>query len=183
MQIWRGMRSAGVIALTSLLVAANLPSAPASAQDSNWWEGINGFGPQSFSNKGRASERTPPKPDAVNDLRPNDVPWRSDEMRDAMQAAIDRYEQIVNRGGWPIIPGNHMMRAGDEHDRVPLLRRRLRATGELTGGTSYDDYGFDSTLEAAVIRFQERNGLRASGRVDQPTLAALNVTAEERLAQ
>ncbi len=33
------------------------------------------------------------------------------------------------------------------------------------------------------MRFQERNGLRASGRVDQPTLAALNVTAEERLAQ
>jgi murein L,D-transpeptidase YcbB/YkuD len=183
MQICRVMRSAGVIALMSLLAAANLPSVPASAQDSNWWEGITGFGPQSFSNKGRASERTPPKPDDVNDLRPNDVPWRSDEMRDAMQAAIDRYEQIVNRGGWPIIPGNRMMRAGDDDDRVPLLRRRLRATGELTGGTSYDDYGFDSTLETAVIRFQERNGLRASGRVDQPTLAALNVTAEERLAQ
>ncbi len=33
------------------------------------------------------------------------------------------------------------------------------------------------------MRFQERNGLRASGRVDQPTLAALNVTADERLAQ
>jgi murein L,D-transpeptidase YcbB/YkuD len=33
------------------------------------------------------------------------------------------------------------------------------------------------------VRFQERNGLRASGRVDQPTLAALNITADERLAQ
>lgn len=183
MKICRVMRSAGIVALLSLLAAANVPVTSALAQDSNWWEGITGFGPQSFSNKGRASERTPPKPDAVNDLRPNDVPWRSEEMRDAMDKAIDFYQRIVSRGGWPVIPGTRMMRAGDDDERVPLLRRRLRVTGELTGGTSYDDYTFDSTLEAAVVRFQERNGLRASGRVDQPTLAALNITAEERLAQ
>lgn len=167
-----------VLAAAGWITLAN--SIPATAQD--WWEGITGFGPQSFSRHSNTSERTPPKPDAINDLRPNDVPWRSDEMLAAIEKAIERYQSIVSRGGWPVIPGSRMMRAGDDDERVPLLRRRLRVTGELTG-SSYDDYTFDSSLEAAVVRFQERNGLRANGRVDQPTLAALNVTAEQRLAQ
>ncbi len=67
---------------------------------------------------------------------------------------------------------------------MPVLRRRLRVTGELKGsGSGFEDYNFDSTTEEAVRRFQERHGLRVSGRVDQPTLAALNVSADERLQQ
>ena len=60
----------------------------------------------------------------------------------------------------------------------------MSATGELRGsGSGFEDYNFDSTTEDAVRRFQERHGLRVSGRVDQPTLAALNVSADERLQQ
>ena len=44
-------------------------------------------------------------------------------------------------------------------------------------------YSYDGEVEAAVRRFQARHGLRVSGRVDQPTIAALNVSAEARLAQ
>ncbi|MCC7251094.1 L,D-transpeptidase family protein [Hyphomicrobium sp.] len=155
----------------------------AAAQDGNWWDGITGFGPPDYSGKRASLERTPPRQDTLNDLRPNDIPWRSDEMLAAMEQAIARYEGIVNKGGWPAIPGNRMLRPGDDDERVSYLRRRLMATGELPRSSSYNDYGFDSGLEQAVIRFQENNGLRTNGRVDQPTLAALNITAEERLAQ
>jgi murein L,D-transpeptidase YcbB/YkuD len=34
-----------------------------------------------------------------------------------------------------------------------------------------------------VRRYQENNGLRVTGRVDKPTLAALNVPAQARLQQ
>ena len=158
-------------------------AAPAAAQDGNWWEGINSFGTPDFTGKRASLERTPPRQDNLNDLRPNDIPWRSDEMLRAMEDAIGRYEAIVNKGGWPQIPGNRMLRPGDDDERVAFLRRRLMATGELPRSSSYNDYGFDSGLEQAVVRFQENNGLRTNGRVDQPTLAALNITAEERLAQ
>ena len=40
---------------------------------------------------------------------------------------------------------------------------------------------FDQTFLDGLSRFQIRNGLRVSGFVDQRTLAALNVTAQERL--
>lgn len=148
-----------------------------------WWGGIQSFGTPDFTGK-RETERTPLKPDVVNDLRPGSVPYRSEEMITFIDKAIVQYQAIVNKGGWPKIPGNRMIRPGDSDERLPALRRRLRVTGELrNSGSSFEDYEFDSTTEEAVRRFQERHGLRVSGRVDQPTLAALNVSADERLQQ
>jgi murein L,D-transpeptidase YcbB/YkuD len=176
----RDFRSLGVLLFA---VGAVWSGSSAAAQDGNWWEGITSFGAPDYSGQRSQAERTPPRQDTLNDLRPNEVPWRSDEMLVAMERAIDVYQRIVSKGGWPVIPGNRMMRPGDDDDRVGALRRRLMATGELARSTSYNDYTFDSVVEQAVVRFQESNGLRANGRVDQPTLAALNITAEERLAQ
>lgn len=168
----------------ALLAAATAWSGTsAAAQDGNWWEGITTFGSPDYSGKRASLERTPPRQDNLNDLRPNQVPWRSDEMLAAMEGAISRYESIVNKGGWPAIPGNRMLRPGDSDERVSYLRRRLMVSGEMPRSSSFNDYEYDSVVEQAVVRFQENNGLRTNGRVDQPTLAALNVSAEERLAQ
>jgi murein L,D-transpeptidase YcbB/YkuD len=186
----RGERAPGAVcravvaAVTVALIALAASSRGAGAQSGNWWEGIQGFGSPDYSGKARQSERQPLKPDTLNDLRPDDIPWRSDEMVDQIDKAIARYERILSKGGWPIIPGTRTMRPGDGDERVPALRRRLRVTGELAANSgTFDDYEFDQVLEAAVTHFQERNGLRPTGRVDQPTLAALNFTAEQRLDQ
>ena len=159
--------------------------APAAmAQDSaNWWQG--GFQSPSYGDKSRPeSEKRAREAEVLNDLRPDATPWRSDEMLIAIERAITKYEQIVNKGGWPSLPGKRMMRPGDDDDRVPALRKILLATGDFrTTSSSWESYAFDSEVETAVRRFQERNGLRPSGRVDQMTLSALNVSADERLAQ
>jgi murein L,D-transpeptidase YcbB/YkuD len=175
---WRAHFAAFAVVFVALFT--NLAS-DARAQSGNWWEGIQSF-PPSYKDKSKNAPSAGPRQDTLNDLRPDDVPWRSDEMLAAIDRAIERYQTIVSKGGWPQVPGNRMLRPGDDDERVAYLRKRLRITGELQGST-YDDYTFDSGLESAVVRFQEHNGLRASGRVDQPTLAALNITAEERLAQ
>lgn len=175
------IQRAGAAALIAAMMVFVPPSSNAGAE--TWWDGIQGFGTPDFSGK-RTTERTPIKPDVVNDLRPGTAPIRSEEMIAFIDKAIVQYQAIANKGGWPQVPGNRMMRPGDDDDRVPVLRRRLRVTGELKGSSSgFEDYNFDSTTEEAVRRFQERHGLRVSGRVDQPTLAALNVSADERLKQ
>lgn len=178
----RPYRSVSAVLAALVAVAFAGCSQPVVAQD-NWWEGITTFGSPDFSGRRAALERTPPQKDAVNDLRPNKVPWRSDEMLVAMEKAIDVYHQIVNRGGWQAIPGDRMLRVGDDDSRVPFLRRRLMASGELPRSGNTSSQSFDQGLEEAVVRYQERNGLRATGRVDRSTLAALNIPAEERLAQ
>ncbi|MDX2289433.1 MAG: L,D-transpeptidase family protein [Hyphomicrobiaceae bacterium] len=166
--------------LAGALGGLALPAA-AQAQDAAWWETI--FGSGSPITRRPPNDRERRQVD-LNDLRENATPWLSDVMLESTQSAIERYQLIVSQGGWPQVPGPRLMRPNDDDERVPLLRRRLRATGELSAKSQYyDSYGFDGELEAAVIRFQSRNGLKPSGRVDRPTFAALNVTAEMRLAQ
>ncbi len=155
----------------------------ASAQ-CNWLESIFNGGAPCQQAAARDDRRAPKEQPAQNDLRPGNVPLRSEAMLQALEAAIGRYTQIAQKGGWPQIAGSRMIRPGDDDDRVPLVRKRLAATGDLTRGPSgYDTFSFDGELEVAVRRFQERHGLRPTGRVDRPTLAALNVPVHARIAQ
>lgn len=173
------LRGAAALAATTGLSPI---SGHAFAQDGAWWESIIGHG----SNMER---RPTPRPDdskaaPPDDLRSHPSPMLSDVMIESLQVAIERYSRIVSNGGWPMVPGPRMMRTGDDDERVPALRRRLRASGELAATSSYlDSFSFDAELEQALMLFQRRNGLRVRGRVDRPTFAALNVTAEMRLNQ
>lgn len=162
-------------AVAGLLMASL--GTPAVAQ-SDFWSNIQGF-----------SSSTAPEPrrevavDKVEDLRPNQIPFRSDEMLNAIDGAFARYQKIVSTGGWPTVPGPRMIRPGDDDARVPALRKRLAIEGYLKRSGSFDSFGYDGELEAAVKVFQESHGLRPSGRVDRPTFEELNIPAEARLKQ
>ncbi len=171
--------------LASIFVATLIVSSNAAtpAQAGEWWESIVGHGNQLDR---RDTKRPRSRRKAVlKDLRKNPTPLRSPRMLDAMQFAIERYQKIVNKGGWPQIPGSRLLRPGDSDERVGALRRRLIATGDLrrTSSSGFYDYDFDEELAKAVRAFQTRHGLRVSGRVDRSTLAALNVSASMRLQQ
>ena len=160
---------AAIIAVTGCRTAA---------AETDFWNGITGI----VGSSGASTVREV-KPDTLEDLRPNTVPYRSDVMLDAIDGAYARYQAFASAGGWPVIPGNRMIRPGDDDDRVPVLRKRLAAEGYYKRSGSFDGYSLDGTLEEAVKRFQETHGLRPSGRVDRPTLEELNITAEARLRQ
>ena len=101
-----------------------------------------------------------------------------------INVAIAKYKAIHSRGGWPKIAGTKTMRIGDSHSRVVTLRRRLSATGDLTGQyLKLNDRNFTSRLGEAVKRFQRRHGLTPSGRVNRLTRKALNVSSRQRLDQ
>ena len=167
----------GVLAAVALLAF----SAPSNSQDRPWWE--SRFGQPEVQKRTSAEEGR--KLEALGDLRRDRTPLRSAEMVSAMEEAVQRYQAIVSRGGWPMIPGNRMIRPDDNDERVAILYRRLTLSGELRGRPSRNLFGyvFDGDLEAGVRRFQENNGLRVTGRVDRATLQALNVPAEARLSQ
>ena len=98
------------------------------------------------------------------------------------EKAIDRYADIVARGGWPQVPSVGVLRLGDRHPSVPVLRDRLIASGDIDPNAVGNDI-YDSYVEAAVRRFQARHGLTVDGIIRAETLAALNVPAPVRLAQ
>jgi L,D-transpeptidase YcbB len=163
--------------LTLATSSAALAATPAMAQSGNWWDNLFS-GNQSV----QAAPATQRKQEVLNDLRPDTTPWRSDAMLEAIDSAIRRFEQIAGKGGWPQVPGSRMMRPGDDDERIPIVRRRLAATGELRNRQS-NGLNFDGELEEAVRRFQENNGLRVSGRIERSTIAAMNIRAEQRIAQ
>lgn len=182
--------AAGRVSRRSLLAGGSAMALAASAgaaaaQGSKWWEDLPGFG--GGNNRTReASVRPAAEPEKLNDLRPNSVPWRSDEMLQSIDAAIGHYERIAQRGGWQAVPTGRTVRPGDDDERVPFVRRRLAATGDMPAqGSSFRDnsYSYDDYVEDGVRRFQERNGLRVNGRVDRPTIDAMNITAQARIEQ
>lgn len=100
----------------------------------------------------------------------------------ATEAAIQKYQTIVANGGWRPVPAGPDLRIGSKGARVQALRDRLVVSGDLDpiagAGTTYDSF-----VEAAVKRFQVRNGLSKTGVANEETLLALNVSAEARLQQ
>jgi murein L,D-transpeptidase YcbB/YkuD len=80
------------------------------------------------------------------------------------------------------VPASENLRVGVQHRNVPLLRERLIATGDLDRAAGISDI-FDSYVEAAVRRFQARNGITADGIIGESTISAMNVPPEVRLRQ
>ena len=111
---------------------------------------------------------------------PKGFPTLSPENINAMKTAIKRYEGIVARGGWPVLP-EETIRAGAYNPNVEMLRQRLIASGDLAPNETSG--GYDFYVEKGVKRFQASNGLTPTGVADKRTIAALNVPAALRLRQ
>jgi L,D-transpeptidase YcbB len=98
-----------------------------------------------------------------------------------MKAAIRRYGEIAERGGWPMLP-EVVLSPGMSSPGVGALKQRLLLSGDLKETSSFAEH-YDFYTEKAVKRFQASNGLTPTGIVDKRTIAALNVPAAARLRQ
>ena len=100
-----------------------------------------------------------------------------------LKTALIVYRALAERGGWPVIPGDGRLEKGDKSDRVPVLRSRLKVTGDMPAPADATSDLFDEAVEEAVKRFQQRHGLFDDGIVGTRTLRALNVHVEKRIRQ
>ena len=100
-----------------------------------------------------------------------------------LKTALIVYRGLAERGGWPVIPGDGRLEKGMKSDRVPVLRSRLKVTGDMPATVDATSDLFDEAVEEAVKRFQLRHGLFDDGIVGTRTLRALNVPVEKRIRQ
>ena len=115
-------------------------------------------------------------------IKRESTPILSSATVDATEAAIQKYQDIVAKGGWNPVPGGAELRVGSKGRAVEALRQRLVLSGDLDPIAGQGPV-YDSFVEAAVKRFQARHGVTRSGVVNQETLTALNVPAQARLQQ
>lgn len=110
------------------------------------------------------------------------LPIMSPQTVSYLEAAIGRYAQIVQDGGWQQVQGPLKLKVGTVDPAVAGIRQRLIISGDLDRGAGLSN-SYDSYVEAAVKRFQVRHGLPADGVMGELTYAAMNVSAAVRLGQ
>lgn len=115
-------------------------------------------------------------------LAATNIPIFSQQTPVFVERAIAEYQNIANRGGWPIVPANKKLQLGVQDRNVQLLRRRLIVSGDLNPSSGNSDI-FDSWVDASVKRFQARHGLPADGVMGRYSFAAMNVPTSVRLGQ
>lgn len=170
-------RRHGLSLVAVAAVSASGAAFPARADGENAWLS---FGPVGSSTT-RSADGTDRQ--FIKDWELNPAPGYPTLSRaniEPTKAAIKRYTEIVQTGGWPKVPEGQM-RVGQTGSGVALLRQRFAASGDLSDGGSSDYFGYD--LEKAVKHFQASNGLPPTGIVDRRTIGALNVPATVRLRQ
>ena len=109
-----------------------------------------------------------------------------------LRNALARYRKVVDGGGWaPITPD-----MGETELLAAIHARHVAEMSDSTRDSSDARAALDrasdavnakraarSPLAAELVRFQTHHGLSVTGRLDKPTLVALNVPAEERVRQ
>ena len=119
---------------------------------------------------------------AIATMRPQDPDYTG------LRKQLDRYQQIVVRGGWPGIPSGQPAKPGEKMSpaRVAALRQRLVAEGyavpqaqnaQTTQGT------YDRELAGAVAVFQAHHAIAVDSMLGKETFDALNQSAAYRAAQ
>jgi L,D-transpeptidase YcbB len=173
------LRAAQVLTAAALLGAA--PSAFAQSSF-NPYGSFTDSGPITPEEKSRREQVRTDLYDRLSPAYRIDVPFVSEASVAALQQAIQRYRQIVAAGGWPVFTQKVTLRQGDTSSEIAAIRQHLVIEGDLPPDSGRNGT-FDREFLDGLSRFQIRNGLRVSGFVDQRTLVALNVPAQERLAQ
>jgi murein L,D-transpeptidase YcbB/YkuD len=163
------------LAETSALAGAGVFASRAFAQDAALEalidQNLNSDGGQGFD----SGIRTAQMPKAS-------LPTLSPATVQHTEQAIQAFDGIVSRGGWPEVGRLDRVRVGVRHPDVVSLRTRLQTAGDLDASAGVSDV-YDSYVEAGVRRFQARHGLIVDGLVRAQTLKALNIPAQVRLAQ
>lgn len=173
-------RAAGWLAAAALLVPVALPAAPPhpAPELPAWIAGLlDGSRPAIDPAIADPDWHIPPATTAHSAL----AAGRPDAQR--LLEALRRHVATAAAGGWPALPDSGILAAGTRDPAVAVLRQRLRASGDYTGGMLADPWYFEPALTAALRQAQLRHGLPATGRLDETTRTALNVPLAERIGQ
>jgi murein L,D-transpeptidase YcbB/YkuD len=142
--------------------------------DPNWNYSFNEISPdapyhlEKYIEAGKVSE-------ALASLRPQ-MPVYQMSME-----LLASYRNIAENGGWGTIEAGGAIKAGDEDNRVPAIRKRLQVTGDLSDVTNIESLVYDESLENDIKRFQHRNALAADGVIGKGTFAAFNLSVEKKI--
>src|SRR5262245_22489378 len=147
--------------------------------------------PQTFDaqwNYGRTLESTDVSHRVEEALAAEDIYQRVEALRPThslytgLRRELARYRAAAEAPN-PTIATAPKLQPGASDARVPLVRARLIASGDLDQSAASESLDYDARLEIAVRSFQERMGLASDGVIGAGTSAELNVPMADRITQ
>jgi len=106
----------------------------------------------------------------LDDLAPGHAGYRG------LVRALAHYREIAANGGWPSVFSPNQ----DDPVNRKLLIKRLAAEDASLARTPNPSA---ENLQAAIMRYQSRNGLKPDGQLGPGTMASLNVPVASRIQQ
>ena len=98
-----------------------------------------------------------------------------------LETALSRLRSPEVEDGWVRVGEGAALRRGAKGIRVERLQERLRAGGDLSNDATLGR--FDAATEQALLRFQARHGLAVDGIAGSDTIAALDVSLDDRIRE
>lgn len=111
----------------------------------------------------------------LNKLKPNLEEYRS------LMDELAFYRLIAENGGWGTIEEGGKIDPGTSDPRIPLIRKRLLVTNDLSNPTNMDSTTYDAELEKDIRSFQDRHGLDVDGVIGKGSFTALNIPVEKKI--
>ncbi len=113
----------------------------------------------------------------LTDLRPQSPRYIQ------LRTGLARYRAIAKEGGWSALPEGPTLTEGATDSRIPMLRKRLEASGEIAAQGSDTTSVYSKDMVDAVKKFQKRNGLHSDGDLGAATVKVMNISVEHRIDQ
>lgn len=101
-----------------------------------------------------------------------------------LREAINKYKQMQHLD-WPKLNNSFNPKLGQGHKEVKKLRRKLIKLGDLSASNTSKNrlHIFDFEIINGLKQFQQRNGFKPSGKLDNKTRQALNQSMNERVTK
>jgi len=99
-----------------------------------------------------------------------------------LKQKLKLFTSIAKQGGWrTIIFSGKQIKKGISSPTVALLKARLHLTGEINNLDTSKI--FNDSLVMAIKNYQQRNGMKATGIINDTLIRALNVPVDKRIQQ
>jgi len=111
----------------------------------------------------------------LDGLKPNDKTYIG------LKKALKNYSNYKEDGGWQDIPYGVSIKYGMSDPRIPMIRKRLVTTKDLSKRRLSDSDLYDEALFEAVQRFQIRHGMDSTGEINKNCLEQMNISVDDRI--
>lgn len=98
-----------------------------------------------------------------------------------MKQELAIYREIAENGGWGTIDEGGKIDPGASDPRIPLIRKRLQITNDLSNITDLESTIYDTELEKDIRSFQDLHGLAVDGIIGKGSFVALNISVEKKI--